>query len=42
MMLLSIVIAPLAVAALFIVMSWTERALDHEVEPPGSEPVAGQ
>ena len=31
MMLLTIVLAPLSFAVLFIVMSWTERALDHQL-----------
>jgi len=29
-MLLTIVLTPLSLAVLFIVMSWTERALDHQ------------
>jgi len=31
MILLAVVLAPLSLAVLFIVMSWTERALDHQV-----------
>jgi hypothetical protein len=30
MILLSILLTPLGIAALFIVMSWTERVLDHQ------------
>jgi hypothetical protein len=30
MMLLTVVLAPFSLAVLFIVMSWTERALDHQ------------
>jgi len=37
MMLLTIVLAPLSLGVLFIVMSWTERALDHQLNCPAVE-----
>jgi hypothetical protein len=34
MILLTILLTPLGIAVLFIVMSWTERALDHQTRRP--------
>jgi len=35
MLLRTLILTPLSLAVLFIVMSWTERALDHQLKQTG-------